>query len=122
MNKYIKLDNIYHLFWLITHSIISLIVLINRYYKKLFKSKKYRQKDINILVNYLNKIPKHIAICINEELLDCHQLSQLIRWCQQFGVTYVSLFSNNGINCSNIGFTSNPCLNYFQIYLFRAKN
>ena len=97
MSKSIKLEHFYYAFWLITHSLISFALLINKYFRKLIKSQKYHRKDVNKLVNRLNKMPKHIAVCINEDLFDCHQLSQLIQWCQQLGITYVSLFSNNGI-------------------------
>ena len=97
----ISLHKLYYVLWLITHQIISLALFVNRYYVKIYKSfrpKRFKEspEDIDYFVERLTKMPTHIAICVNEETLDCRRVVQVIRWCNQFHIPYVSLFSAKG--------------------------
>ncbi|CAG2174933.1 unnamed protein product [Oppiella nova] len=90
----ITVHTLYNFLWYLTHALISVVQLIHRHLYLKLKTKRVLSSDLRELANGLQKIPKHIAVCVNEHHVDCHQLIQLIRWCHVFNVKYVSLFSH----------------------------
>ncbi len=102
MNQLIKFENIYYLFWCLTHSLVSLIQIISNFLTQFMS----RNESKIVSLNNLNKIPKHIAIAINEELVNYKDLVNITKWCQQLNVSYLSIYKNDGLSQFLIHFFS----------------
>jgi hypothetical protein len=94
MNQLIKLENIYYWFWCLTHSLISLIQIISNLLTQFMS----RNSSKIVSLSNLNKIPKHIAIAINEELVNYKDLVNITKWCQRLNVSYLSIYKNDGLS------------------------
>lgn len=92
MNNSSKLPLIYHFFYRLIHLFVSLVLIIYNFFKQLFP----RNETKIISINSLKKIPKHIGIAINEELIHYEDLVHITKWCQLFDISYLSIFKNNG--------------------------
>ena len=113
----ITVHTLYNFLWYLTHALISVVQLIHRHLYLKFKTKRVLSYDLRELANGLQKIPKHIAVCVNEHHVDCDQLIQLIRWCHVFNVKYVSLFSHYGVYYLMSGQKSTFLFSFVAIYV-----
>ncbi|CAG2121630.1 unnamed protein product [Medioppia subpectinata] len=112
----LRVHHLYYVLWCLIHAIISCVQFIHKYLYLKFKTKRSLDTDSHddSLVRALNKIPQHIALCVNERTLESKKLCQLIRWCERFRVRYVSLYSHydtfltlNQLEKHLIGFETN---------------
>lgn len=94
---------VYSSLWHLTHFVFNIIYLVYQkviaallILKIIYLKIKNKGDDDTVDCLKLNKLPQHLTVVIAEDEIYVHTFVYLITWCQQFNISYLSIYINNG--------------------------